>query len=341
MAETHVVSQLAADSRLAQSCLQGLPGDQAERALAVLARACEHQDRARRLIATALRDDLAGLALPAARVARQNPGDLGDLLADALDDAPAAGEVPNRYWACRRGNRKPRAPDLLGQTDTRPQPAQLTGRRGGNHDHLHWPRTRHQLRHTGRRTPAPPAHRPPRPPYLPMRPPRPTREPPTAKPRPPLPAAHTTSPPSGAHPPPVRPDPATPARPADRRTSEQDTTSTRRTPAASPPPRPPNPPSPDGRMSGIAVPTRASRPGNRPDDDARAPRLTAALPAPARPAQRPAPQARLPSPPTEPPSPQSRPARKTRRPGTWRRSRPTANWPTPTLASTAPTWRGH
>ena len=93
LAETHVVNQLAADSRLAQSCLQGLPGDQAERALAVLARACEHQDRARRLIATALRDDLAGLALPAARVARQDAGDLGDLLADALDDAPASAEV--------------------------------------------------------------------------------------------------------------------------------------------------------------------------------------------------------------------------------------------------------
>ena len=93
LAETHVVSQLAADSRLAQSCLRGLSAEQAERALTVLARACEHQDRARRLIATALRDDLAGLALPAARVALQDARDLGDLLADALDDAPASAEV--------------------------------------------------------------------------------------------------------------------------------------------------------------------------------------------------------------------------------------------------------
>jgi tetratricopeptide (TPR) repeat protein len=93
LAESHVVSQLAADSHLAQSCLRGLPAEQAERALAVLARACGHQDHGRQLIATALRDDLAGLAIPAARVALQDAGDLGDLLADALDDAPASAEV--------------------------------------------------------------------------------------------------------------------------------------------------------------------------------------------------------------------------------------------------------
>jgi tetratricopeptide (TPR) repeat protein len=93
LAETHVVSQLAADSHLTHSCLRGLPAEQAERALAVLARACEHQDHGRQLIAAALRDDLAGLAIPAARVALQDSGDLGDLLADALDDAPASAEV--------------------------------------------------------------------------------------------------------------------------------------------------------------------------------------------------------------------------------------------------------
>jgi tetratricopeptide (TPR) repeat protein len=93
LAETHVVSQLATDSHLAQSCLRGLSAEQAERALTVLARASEHQDRGRRLIAAALRDDLAGLAIPAACVALQDTGDLGDLLADALDDAPASAEV--------------------------------------------------------------------------------------------------------------------------------------------------------------------------------------------------------------------------------------------------------
>jgi tetratricopeptide (TPR) repeat protein len=93
LAETHVVGQLAADSHLTRSCLRGLPAERAERALAVLARACEHQDRGRRLIATALRDDLAGLAIPAARVALQDAGELGDLLADALDDAPASAEA--------------------------------------------------------------------------------------------------------------------------------------------------------------------------------------------------------------------------------------------------------
>jgi len=151
--------------------------------------------------------------------------------------------------------------------------------------------------------------------------------------------------PPGAHPPPALPPrPPNPLSRPPQRTGEPPSR-TPVPPAAHPPPavppRPPNPPSPDGRMRGIAVPTRASRLGNRPDDDARAPRLTAAWAAPGRPAQRPAPPARLPSPPTEPPGPPSRPARKTQRPGTWRRSRPTANWPTPTLASTAPTWRGH
>ena len=93
VAETHVVGQLAADLRLAKSCLRGLSSEQAEHALTVLARACEHQDRARQLIATALRDDLARLAIPAARVALQAGDDLGDLLADALDDALAPAEV--------------------------------------------------------------------------------------------------------------------------------------------------------------------------------------------------------------------------------------------------------
>ncbi len=93
MAETHVVGQLTDDPDLARACLHGLPAQQAEHALTVLARASAHQDRARPIIATALRDDLAGLGVPAARAALQAEGNLGGLLADALDAAPASADA--------------------------------------------------------------------------------------------------------------------------------------------------------------------------------------------------------------------------------------------------------
>ena len=93
LAEAHVVGQLAADPVLARSCLRELSAEQAEQALTVLARACAHQDRARHVIAAALRDDLPHLSLAAARVAQQTAGELGGLLADALSDAPAAQQV--------------------------------------------------------------------------------------------------------------------------------------------------------------------------------------------------------------------------------------------------------
>jgi len=93
VAETHVVGQLADDPDLAQSCLRGLSVERAVWALAVLTRAWAHQDDAGPLIASALRDDLAGLGIPAGRVALQAGGDLAGLLADALNDTPAPPEV--------------------------------------------------------------------------------------------------------------------------------------------------------------------------------------------------------------------------------------------------------
>jgi len=93
LAETHVVRQLATNRDLARACLRDLPEPQAEHALTVLARAWEHQDDARRLIADALQADLAHLAMPAAQVALQTRGDLGTLLAAALESAPAPADV--------------------------------------------------------------------------------------------------------------------------------------------------------------------------------------------------------------------------------------------------------
>ena len=90
LAEAHVAGQLAADRDLARSCLRELPEDQAEHALTVLARACAHQDQAADLIATALHDDMEHLAMAAAQVAVQVSGNLGMLLAAALQDAPAS-----------------------------------------------------------------------------------------------------------------------------------------------------------------------------------------------------------------------------------------------------------
>ncbi len=93
VAETYVVGQLSDDPALARSCLRGLSAERAEHALAVLARAWAHSGGAGPLIAAALRDDLAGLGVPAGRVAQQVRGDLGGLLADALDDTSAPPEV--------------------------------------------------------------------------------------------------------------------------------------------------------------------------------------------------------------------------------------------------------
>ena len=93
LAEIHVTTQLTADPGLAQACLRGLTQEQAERALAVLARAWEHHDNARQLITTALRDDLACLAIPASRVALQTRGELGEVLAATLRDGSASLEA--------------------------------------------------------------------------------------------------------------------------------------------------------------------------------------------------------------------------------------------------------
>jgi len=71
LAETFVVRQLAGSPDLAQASLSDLSSGQAEHALTVLARAWVHQEAARRLIAEALRADLAHHALPAAQVAVQ------------------------------------------------------------------------------------------------------------------------------------------------------------------------------------------------------------------------------------------------------------------------------
>jgi tetratricopeptide (TPR) repeat protein len=89
LAETHATIQLSNHPDLARACLQDLSADQAGHALTVLARAQAHHSDARQIIATALRADLANLAIPAAQVAVQTWAGLGDLLADALRDAPA------------------------------------------------------------------------------------------------------------------------------------------------------------------------------------------------------------------------------------------------------------
>jgi tetratricopeptide (TPR) repeat protein len=96
LAETHVTSQLAGDSDLARACLRDLRADQARRALTVLARAQAHHGEARQIIATALHEDLANLAIPAAQVAVQTWAGLGGLLVDALQDAPASLEALTR-----------------------------------------------------------------------------------------------------------------------------------------------------------------------------------------------------------------------------------------------------
>lgn len=93
LAERHVVSQLTADPELARACLRDLSGRQAERALTILARACAHQDQARPIIASALRDNLADLGLAAVHVAQQTRADLGDQLAEALAGTAAPLQV--------------------------------------------------------------------------------------------------------------------------------------------------------------------------------------------------------------------------------------------------------
>jgi tetratricopeptide (TPR) repeat protein len=268
LAETHVVSQLAADSRLAQSCLQGLPGDQAERALAVLARACEHQDRARRLIAVALRDDLAGLALPAARVVLQNPGDLGDLLADALDDAPASGEVLTDIGP-------------VGEEIVSPGPPISSARPTHVRELRSSPADVAAAAATDSATPTAdsvtPAAAPPSPigaqgtPAAVPANATPSSDPRTADGETTTAStgrAHATSPTVPVAAPATSPavTPATPARPADRRTTEQDTTFTRRAPAASrtaPAAAPAKPGRPDERDRGADTSQSAWKPARR------------------------------------------------------------------------------
>ena len=88
LAEYHAATQLAADPGLAHSVLFSLSREQAERALTILARAWELHEDAGQLIASALRADLAELAIPAAAVAVQTRASIGDLLAAVLVDAP-------------------------------------------------------------------------------------------------------------------------------------------------------------------------------------------------------------------------------------------------------------
>lgn len=89
LAEHHVMIQLAADPALARATLVNLTADQADQALTVLARAWAMHDAAGQVIETALRSDLAGLAISAAAVAVQTSSAVGALLASALFDAPA------------------------------------------------------------------------------------------------------------------------------------------------------------------------------------------------------------------------------------------------------------
>ena len=93
LAETHVANELTADPELARSCLRDLTPPQAEHALTVLARGAARNQGVRQVIATALRDQLGQLGLPAARVALQASGDLGDVLARAIAGADAPAEV--------------------------------------------------------------------------------------------------------------------------------------------------------------------------------------------------------------------------------------------------------
>jgi tetratricopeptide (TPR) repeat protein len=88
LAETHVIRQLAADSDFAQACLRSLSMSQAEHALTVLARAWAHQGDAPRFISEALRADLLNIAPIAVHVAVQTSSALGQLLADAVQNAP-------------------------------------------------------------------------------------------------------------------------------------------------------------------------------------------------------------------------------------------------------------
>ena len=89
LAEHHVMTQFAADPALADAIMRDLTVDQADQALTVLARAWTLQDGAARVIDTALRADLTGLAIPAANVAVQTSARVGVLLAAALSDASA------------------------------------------------------------------------------------------------------------------------------------------------------------------------------------------------------------------------------------------------------------
>jgi len=92
LAEAHITRQLTAEPGLARACLAELTAGQARQVLTTLARARWHSRGAGELIAAALRADLAGLAGPAAQVARQASDGLGVLLAAVLADAPCPPE---------------------------------------------------------------------------------------------------------------------------------------------------------------------------------------------------------------------------------------------------------
>jgi tetratricopeptide (TPR) repeat protein len=89
LAESHVMAQLGSDLALARALLDDLTPGQAERALTVLVRAWDLHDSASQVIGQALRAHLVELAIPAANVALQTSHPIGDLLAQALSDAPA------------------------------------------------------------------------------------------------------------------------------------------------------------------------------------------------------------------------------------------------------------
>ncbi len=90
LAEHHIMTQLTGDPGLAKAILTSLTVDQADQALTVLGRAWTLHDGAGPAIEAALRADLARMAIPAANVAVQTSPRIGDLLADALADAPIA-----------------------------------------------------------------------------------------------------------------------------------------------------------------------------------------------------------------------------------------------------------
>ncbi|WP_206664255.1 hypothetical protein, partial [Thermomonospora catenispora] len=96
LAERHVTDQLHASPELARACFGALWGEQAMRALTVLARACVHHRHAFGVIEAALRADLTGLAPEAIAVAVRTDARLDDLLATVFADVPV--ELDDLEW---------------------------------------------------------------------------------------------------------------------------------------------------------------------------------------------------------------------------------------------------